>query len=68
MLLKIIFHYIKGYLGKKDMYIFLFYIIFTASAVANGRNRNKFGIPDVLNKPYLLLYPYIIIFVLLFIN
>lgn len=34
--------------------------------VANKRGRNEFGIPDVPNKPYLLLYPYITMLALLF--
>ena len=70
VLIEIVFHHTKGYLGEKDTYGFLFYIVFAPAsdyiAVANGRGRNEFGIPDVPNKPCLLLYPYITMLALLF--
>ena len=66
------FNYTKGYLGEKDVYVFIFYITFAVAsryfAVANERGRNEFGIPDVLNEPCLLLYPYITMLALLFID
>ena len=70
VLIEIVFNYTKGYLGEKDAYVFPFHIIFTTAsdyiAVANGRGRNEFGIPDVPNEPYFLLCPHIIMLALLF--
>ena len=64
------FYHTKGYLGEKDAYVFPFYIVCAITsdyvAVANGRGRNEFGIPDVPYEPYLLLYPHITILALLF--
>jgi len=66
------FNYTKGYLREKDTYVLIFYITSTIAsryfAVANKRSRNEFGIPDILNEPCLLLYSYITILALLFID
>ncbi|KAL8799612.1 MAG: hypothetical protein Q9182_005763, partial [Xanthomendoza sp. 2 TL-2023] len=63
VLIEIVFYHTKGYLGEKDAYVFPFHVASAAAsdhvAVANGCSRNKFGIPDVPNKPCLLLCPYI---------
>ncbi|KAL8738937.1 MAG: hypothetical protein Q9181_000349 [Wetmoreana brouardii] len=70
VLIEIVFHNTKGYLGEKEVYGFPFHIVFVPAsdyiAVANGRGRNEFGIPDVPSEPCLLLYPYITTLVLLF--
>lgn len=70
VLIEIVFHHTKGYLGEKDAYVLLFYAILAAAsvcvAVANERDRNEFGIPDVPNEPCLLLCPHITMLALLF--
>lgn len=70
VLIEIVFHHTKSYLGEKDAYVFPFYAIFTAAfnnfTVANGRGRNEFGIPDIPNEPCLLLCPHITMLALLF--
>ena len=70
MLIEIVFNHTKRYLGEKDAYGLSFHIVFAPAsgyvAVANGRGRNEFGIPNVANKPCLLLYPYITMLALLF--
>ncbi len=70
VLIEIVFNHTKGYLGEKDAYVFPFYAMFAAAsdcvAVANGRGRNEFGIPDVPNEPCLLLCPHITMLALLF--
>jgi hypothetical protein len=70
VLIKIVFHHIKGYLEEKDSYVLLFYAILAAASVcvvvANERGRNEFGIPDVPNEPCLLLCPHITMLALLF--
>ncbi|KAL9580150.1 MAG: hypothetical protein Q9212_004664 [Teloschistes hypoglaucus] len=70
VLIEIVFHHTKGYLGEKDAYGFPFHVVFAPAsdcvAVANGRGRNEFGIPDVPNEPCLLLCPHITMLALLF--
>ncbi len=72
VLIEIIFHHTKGYLGEKDAYVLLFYAILAAAsvcvavAVAKERGRNEFGIPDVPNEPCLLLCPQVTMLALLF--
>ena len=70
VLIEIVFNYTKGYLRKKDTYVFIFHITFNAAvgyhAVANDQSRNEFGIPDVPNEPCLLLCPHITMLALLF--
>ncbi|KAL8818268.1 MAG: hypothetical protein Q9223_003059, partial [Gallowayella weberi] len=70
VLIEIVFHHTKGYLGEKDAYGFPFHIVIAAAsdyiAVANAHGRNEFGIPDVPNKPCLLLCPHITMLALLF--
>ena len=70
VLIEIVFHHTKGYLGEKDAYVVLFYAIPAAAsvcvAVANERGRNEFGILDVPNEPCLLLCPHILMLALLF--
>lgn len=70
VLREILFDHTKGYLGEKDANVFLFHVVFAAAAdciaVADGRVRNDFGIPDVPNERCLLLCPHIIILALLF--
>ncbi|KAL9583968.1 MAG: hypothetical protein Q9203_004864 [Teloschistes exilis] len=53
VLMEIVFHHTKGYLGEKDAYVFPFHVV------------NEFGIPDVSNEPCLLLCPHITILALL---
>ena len=70
MLIEIVFHHTKGYLGEKDPYVVLCYATLAATsacvALANERGRNEFGIPDVPNEPCLLLCPHIPLLALLF--
>ena len=70
VLIKIVFNHTKGYLKEKDAYVFKFHITFAVISrcvrVANKRDRNKFGIPNVPNEPCLLLCPHITILALLF--
>jgi len=72
VLIKIVFHHIKGYLRKKDSYVLLFYAILVAAsvcvAVANERGRNKFKILNVSNESCLLLCSYITMLALLFVD
>ncbi|KAL9027313.1 MAG: hypothetical protein Q9196_004144 [Gyalolechia fulgens] len=69
VLIEIVFHHIKGYLGEKMRTSSLYVSKAAASvraAVANECGRNEFGIPDVPNEPCLLLCPYITVLALLF--
>ncbi len=72
VLIKIVFNYIKDYLKEKDAYVFIFNItfaiVFECVAIANEHNKNKFKIPNVLNKLCLLLCSYITMFALSFVN
>ncbi|KAL9594077.1 MAG: hypothetical protein Q9179_005569, partial [Wetmoreana sp. 5 TL-2023] len=69
VLIEIVFHHTKGYLGEKDAYVIPFHALFAAASdyftVADGRGRNKFGIPDIPNEPCLLLCPHITMLALL---
>ncbi|KAL9582090.1 MAG: hypothetical protein Q9212_003502 [Teloschistes hypoglaucus] len=49
VLIEIVFHHTKGYLGEKDAYVFPFYIMFAAASdyasVANGRGQKQLPVP-----------------------
>ncbi|KAI4086415.1 MAG: hypothetical protein L6R37_008419 [Teloschistes peruensis] len=53
VLIEIVFHHTKGYLGEKDAYAIPYHVL------------NEFGIPDIPNEPCLLLCPHITMLALL---
>jgi len=72
VLIEIVFNHIKGYLEEKDACVSSFHAILVANskciAIANERDKNEFGISNVLNESCLLLCPHITMLALLFAN
>ena len=73
VLIEILFHHTKGYLGEKDAYVLPLYVVEIAAWVCVAITdkwmlRNEFGIPDIPNEPCLLLCPQITMLALLFVD